>query len=384
MIKYLGSKRLLLPHILSAIEADAPAAPLTVLDLFSGTSRVGHALKARGHRVIANDHNAYAATLARCYVQADADTPGLLADAQRLIDECNALPPRPGYFTDTFCLQARYIHPKNGERIDAIREHIERCAHTPDLHAVLLTSLIEAADRVDSTTGVQMAYLKKWAPRAANDLALRMPNLLPRAPAGRGLALQLDALDAARRAPADVAYIDPPYNQHAYLGNYHVWESLALWDKPPVYGVARKRVDVRTRRSPFNSRPAFADALRRVLLAVRARTLVVSFSNEGFLSAEHLAEILREAAGERGTVTAAHRGDFPRYIGARIGIYNPRGEKVGAVTHVTNQESIFVVRRAHHPDACPAPSASPASGPEPLAHAADPVREAAARPLLAR
>ena len=26
----------------------------------------------------------------------------------------------------------------------------------------------------------------------------------------------------------DLAYVDPPYNQHSYLGNYHVWETLAL------------------------------------------------------------------------------------------------------------------------------------------------------------
>ena len=70
MIKYLGSKRLLLPRILEQIEPLAGVR--TVLDLFSGTSRVGHALKARGYRVHANDHNAYAATLAnyRHYVAA--------------------------------------------------------------------------------------------------------------------------------------------------------------------------------------------------------------------------------------------------------------------------------------------------------------------------
>jgi len=49
-----------------------------------------------------------------------------------------------------------------------------------------LTSLIEAADRVDSTTGVQMAYVKQWAPRSAKPLELRVPELLP----GPGRAIQ--------------------------------------------------------------------------------------------------------------------------------------------------------------------------------------------------
>ena len=87
MIKYLGSKRALLDVIVQAIGSRGVAA--SVLDLFSGTSRVGHALKARGHRVIANDHNAYACVLARCYVAADLED--VRADAERLIAEFNAL-----------------------------------------------------------------------------------------------------------------------------------------------------------------------------------------------------------------------------------------------------------------------------------------------------
>ena len=55
MIKYLGSKRLLIPAILQVIRGLSEVR--TVIDLFSGTSRVGHALKGAGYRVLANDHN---------------------------------------------------------------------------------------------------------------------------------------------------------------------------------------------------------------------------------------------------------------------------------------------------------------------------------------
>lgn len=65
MIKYIGSKRTLVPLIARVVRTLAP--PTSVLDLFSGTSRVGHALKREGYRVLANDHNSYAAALARCY-----------------------------------------------------------------------------------------------------------------------------------------------------------------------------------------------------------------------------------------------------------------------------------------------------------------------------
>jgi adenine-specific DNA-methyltransferase len=342
MIKYLGSKRLLVPAITEIVHRVPDVG--TVLDIFSGTARVGHALKAAGYRVVANDHNAYAATLARCYVEAD--RPEVHSDAKQLIAEFNRLPGKPGWFTETYCIQSRFFQPKNGERIDAIREAIAAKGLPPDLEAVVLVSLMEAADRVDSTTGLQMAYLKEWAPRAANDLCLRMPDVLPRAAAGKGRALELEAVAAARATPADVAYLDPPYNQHKYLGNYHIWESLVRWDKPEVYGTACKRIDCRTRQSDFNSKPRFAAAFAELVAAVRAPWIVLSFNDEGFLTREAAEALL----ATRGEVTVIER-DYPRYVGARIGIHNPAGEKVGRVGRLRNKELLFVTG----PEALPPP-----------------------------
>ena len=351
LIKYLGSKRTLIPVILETMQRSAGVR--SVIDLFSGTSRVGHALKAAGYRVLSNDHNAYAANLARCYVQTDAEA--VTHDARQLVREFNALAGSPGYFTETFCERSRFFQPKNGARVDAIREAIAAKGLEPELEAVMLTSLMEAADRVDSTTGLQMAYLKAWAPRASHDLELRVPDVLPRAANGKAEAHQLDAFDAAARLDADLAYIDPPYNQHSYLGNYHVWESLVRWDKPEVYGVACKRVDVRERKSPFNSRREFAGAMRRLLGAVRAPVIVVSFSNEGYIARAEMEAMLSSLWGGGARVTTIET-DFKRYVGAQIGIYNPSGRKVGRVGHLTNKEYLYVVSREA---AAPVLSASP-------------------------
>ena len=329
MIKYLGSKRLLLPLITETVTA-LPGVR-TALDLFSGTARVGHALKAAGLQVIANDHNAYAATLARCYVAADAER--VRRDAERLLAEFNALPGKAGWFTAIYCEQSRYLQPHNGARVEAIRDAIAAKALEPELASVLLTSLLEAADRVDSTTGVQMAYLKSWSSRSYHPLQLRMPQILP----GAGQAHELDALDAARQLQADVAYLDPPYNQHKYLGNYHVWETLVRWDQPEVFGLACKRVDCRTRQSPFNSKVHAKAALSQVISEVRARHVVVSFSDEGFLTRSELETML----ASRGHVSMVAR-EYKRYIGAQIGIHNPAGKKVGKVGHLRNTEWVFV------------------------------------------
>jgi adenine-specific DNA-methyltransferase len=334
VIKYIGSKRTLLPVVLDAVAAMPDCH--TVLDLFSGTSRVGHALKRAGYRVIANDHNAYAATLARCYVAADLES--LERDARRLLAEFGALPGRPGWFTQTFCERARFFQPQNGARVDAIRDAIAAKQLEPELEAVVLVALMEAADRVDSTCGLQMAYLKQWAPRAHNELQLRLPDLLPRARSGKGEAHQLDALAAVQQLSADVAYLDPPYNQHSYLSNYHVWESLVLWDQPETYGVACKRVDCRTRKSPFNSKRQFHDALARLIGSLQAKLLLVSFNNEGYVTREQMEALL----ATRGRVTVLSH-DYKRYVGAQIGIYNPSGEKVGEVSHLRNLEYLYVV-----------------------------------------
>ncbi|MBM3984705.1 MAG: DNA methyltransferase [Planctomycetes bacterium] len=334
MIKYLGSKRTLIPLILQVMRGLGDAR--TVIDLFSGTARVGHALKGAGYRVLANDHNAYAATLARCYVQADRER--VLTEATRLIAEFNRMSGSAGYFTETFCIRSRYFQPKNGERVDAIREAIQRLGLEPDLEAVALVSLMEAADRVDSTTGVQMAYLKSWAARAQNDIELRVPAILPASRHGSCVALNLDVLDALPRLAGDIAYIDPPYNQHSYLGNYHVWESLIRWDKPETYGIACKRIDCRERQSAFNSKRKFRSALTQVIERVQAPILVVSFSNEGFIEREDMEALL----GSRGHVLVFEQ-DYKRYVGAQIGIYNPQGLKVGTIGHLRNKEYVYVV-----------------------------------------
>ncbi len=334
MIKYIGSKRKLLPWIADTIQG-LGGTNRSVIDLFSGTSRVGHHLKGLGYQVISNDLNRYAHQVATCYVQAD------LEDYQNIVppilDELQKLPGVEGYVTQTFCRDSRYFQPFNGMKIDAIRDAIEGRGDPPELKAILLVSLMEAADRVDSTTGVQMAYLKKWSRRSYNPLQLRMPHLQPASPNGKCQAHNLDACVAAAQLTADIAYLDPPYNQHKYLGNYHIWETLVRWDAPEHYGVACKRIDVRERKSPFNSKRRIRQAMSTVVANLDVSHVVVSFSDEGYLSKDEMIEVL----SERGNVRVVSR-DHDRYVGARIGIHSPSGEKVGSVSHTKNTEYLFV------------------------------------------
>lgn len=306
-----------LGELASAVDA------ATAVDLFTGTTRVAQEFCKRGVSTIAVDMASYSHTLAQCFVEIDATTIDT-GEVDEALARLAALPDRRGYVTRVFCEQARYFHPDNGRRIDAIRDGIDELYGASPLRPILLTSLLLAADAVDSTVGLQMAYLKQWASRALRPLMLACPELTP----GKGLAVQADAVKWVETMPTvDLAYLDPPYNQHRYLANYHVWETLVRWDDPEHYGIACKRVDLRDEqnRSAFNYRGTVDAALSGVIASAKARVVAVSFNAEGFVPVERLVEW----CAARGDAVEVLAFDTPRHVGSVIGVYNPAGEKVG-------------------------------------------------------
>ncbi len=341
MIKYLGSKRRLVPILAQICEASGAR---TALDLFTGTTRVAQAFKSQGVHVTAADSARYAHAFARTYVEADADAIDIEA-LRRAVAHLNAIPGVPGYVHETFSRQARFFQSHNAARIDAVRDTIESEYAGSPLFPLLLTSLIEAADRVDSTTGVQMAYVKQWAPRSFNPLELRVPALL----AGPGRAVRGDAVELAPMlGHFDLAYLDPPYNQHRYFTNYHVWETLVAWDAPEAYGVARKRVDARdaSTHSAFNSKRTMPAALAAVVQSVDCDLLVLSYNDESWLELAELEAMCAARHAPRGAAVSREVAtlsfDSARYVGARIGIFDPSGRKVGRVSHLSNQELLVI------------------------------------------
>lgn len=332
VIKYLGSKRTLVPLLSTLAEASGAK---SASDLFTGTTRVAQGFKKAGLTVTATDLASYSFVFAKTWIETDADSVNQ-AELTEALRQLNSLTPEAGYFTKAFCEDARYIQPKNGEKIDAIRTEIEKTYSNSWMYYPLLTSLILAADRVDSTTGLQMAFLKQWAARSFNDLELRDPELL----AGRGLALQGDVMQLITELPeTELAYLDPPYNQHRYFANYHVWETLVRWDQPETYGIANKRLDVRdsSTKSRFNGRKDMPIALRELLNGLRAETVVLSYNNEAWLSRDELISLT-----ERFGRVEVLDFEFKRYIGSQIGIYNKRGEKVSEPRHKKNIEHVVI------------------------------------------
>lgn len=307
----------------------------TAVDLFTGTARVAAAMKALGMRVTAVDTASYSEVLAKTFIELDAAQVNSfeLATAVARLNEQTG---ESGYFTRTFCEEARFFQAKNGEKIDAIRNTIESDYRNSWLYYPLLASLLIATDKVDSTTGVQMAYLKTWSRRSSLELDLKVPELL----AGSGVAVRGDANEAVLNLPpVDLAYLDPPYNQHRYFGNYHIWETLVRWDEPEYYGVANKRVDTKhpENKSAFNSKLTMPEALGTLVSRLKTRNLVLSYNNESWLSRRELTDICSRF--ERVEILDF---DFKRYVGSQIGGYNKSGELVGRPGAKRNLEHIVL------------------------------------------
>jgi adenine-specific DNA-methyltransferase len=332
VIKYLGSKRALMP-VLETLFAASKAT--TAVDLFTGTTRVAAAMKQLGMQVTAVDTASYSEIFSKTFIELDATGKDLseLADA---VKSLNALSGTSGYFTEVFCEKARYFQPKNGQRIDAIRSAIETDYKGSWMYFPLLSSLLIAADKVDSTTGVQMAYLKTWSRRSFLDIELQVPELL----AGSGRSIRGDAIEQAPNLGSfDLAYLDPPYNQHRYFGNYHIWETLVRWDQPEYYGIANKRIDTRSNenKSDFNSKLTLPAALATLISELDVKTLVLSYNNESWLSRRELTDMCSKFE----TVEILDF-DSKRYVGSQIGGYNQSGRLVGKPGAHRNLEHIVI------------------------------------------
>jgi len=298
--KFLGSKRILRDWIASRI-IERVGTPAVFLDGFCGTGSIGVAMALHGaRRVVAVDSLTSNCVVLRGFVEASR-----LPDDSRIVDllsQLNALPPAPGYITESY--GGTYFTRENCARMDAIRERIQRLFTEEEIsdgeHSILLAAFLLATDRVANTIGQYDAFLKHIDERVKVDgrhlVDQRVRSRFLLSPLARlpGLSLQVlhgDMISLAPEIAADAAYYDPPYNGRQYCDNYHVLENLALWRKPSLFGKTRK-FDRSGLRSPFSRLAEAHDAVVRLISAARSPEVFFSYSSEGILSRETIRDAL--------------------------------------------------------------------------------------------
>jgi adenine-specific DNA-methyltransferase len=229
---------------------------------------------------------------------------------QDLIDHLNSLPGKEGWFTEHYAGDFKKPWQRhNTLKLDAIREEIEQL--TNHEKAVALTSLIRAMDEVDSTIGHYASYLSDWSARSYREMKLRVPRLVPKTREHE--VHNADIFDLVASIDADLAYYDPPYGSNndkmppsrvRYGAYYHLWTSICLFDRPPLFGKANRRADTSDVLSAsvfeeFRRNEAgrfiVVEAIERLLQQTKARHIVLSYSSGGRATAEELNDVIRSS-----------------------------------------------------------------------------------------
>jgi adenine-specific DNA-methyltransferase len=356
-IKYAGSKLKLLPEILWLAKRTGAK---TVLDGFSGTTRVSQALAKNGYLVHCNDIAVWSETFGKCYLQSRHPH----TTYTELIEHLNAQKPKDGWFSQHYGGMPNGKPAENGamkkpwqihntRKLDAIREEIDYLRLTDTEKAVALTSLILALDRVDSTLGHFVSYLKDWSPRSFNDLRLEVPQLLV---ATHDHQVTRRDVFSVAQCPVDLAYYDPPYGSNnekmppsrvRYASYYHVWTTIILNDRPELFGKALRRKDTSDvvassvfeefRRNPVSKRFIAVEAIARLIQNTCARWIILSYSSGGRATAEELNEVLQQ----HGNVVEVVELDYKRNVMANMKWTNEWIRDAEA----PNREFVFLVEK---------------------------------------
>jgi adenine-specific DNA-methyltransferase len=331
LIAYIGSKRRLLPALHAAFARLQSRHRIeTFLDPFAGTGVVARLARAMGYRVSAGDLEPYSWVINRCHLGIElSELDGLFAaegGVASMLSFLMSAADREAYVARHYAprttAQADYRRERlfytteNARIIDRVREGIESLHPGFDLgerdlsrKVALLAPLLYEAATHTNTSGVFKAYHKGFGGHGGDALPRIMTAIRPRPPVlidalRPAEVCSLEATEFVRGRTADLCYLDPPYNQHQYGSNYHLLNTIALWDKPPVNDTigrdgrlvdrAAIRKDWQRTRSRFCSRAGAPGALSAVLAALDARLIVLSYDTSGMMSADHLLDILAE------------------------------------------------------------------------------------------
>mgnify|MGYP001560675768 CR=1 FL=1 len=307
-IKYAGSKLKIIPYILETIK---DLEIKTVLDGFSGSTRVSQALAQAGYDVTSNDIAHWSEVCAKCFLLHNKDRQYY----QKILDELNSLKGYNGWFTAHYggnedMERKMPFQIKNTRKLDAIRDRIEELSLNDIDKSVILTSLLLALDAVDSTLGHFASYLSSWSKRSYNDLFLKLPDL--KSTDGRHNVTREDIFKVVENNSFDLAYFDPPYGSNnekmppsrvRYSAYYHIWTSVVNNDKPTLFGKVNRREDTRdlVSASVFEEYRKNEDgnfiameAIRQLIQKTKAKYILLSYSSGGRATKKELEESLNE------------------------------------------------------------------------------------------
>lgn len=269
--RYLGNKYKLIPFIKKVVSEECRNIN-TVADIFAGTGSVASAFTDK--KLITND-NLYSNYI--CHLAWFSPQSYSQEKIVELIREYNSMIiEEDNYmslqFSDT------YFSAEDCRKIGFIREDIEVQFKEGVINererALLITSLLYAMDRIANTCGHYDAYRQGAVFDRHIELAVPQPepHLNP-----NNVCFHMDTNQLVKEIEADLVYIDPPYNSRQYCDVYHLLENVACWQKPDVFGVARK-MDRSKLKSEYCTKNA-AKVFQELIDSIYAKYILLSYNN---------------------------------------------------------------------------------------------------------
>lgn len=321
LITCLGNKRSLLPFIDSAIREITKGRKrddIRFFDVFSGSGIVSRYARKYASHIVTNDLEPYCEVINRCYLSSDTiiSNPDFLAAYTQVREKLESSPLHRGMITEHYAPEDdNAIQPgervfytnRNARFLDTARTAIS--AVDSKWQPYLLAPLLAEASVHANTAGVFKGFYKNRdtgigqfggkkgdaLSRITGDISLPLP-VTSRYPV-EALILRGDANTVCRSVPpVDIAYLDPPYNQHPYGSNYFMLNLLVDYTEP----ARRSRVSgipPDWQRSRYNRRKEAANTLEDLVANIDAKYILVSFNSEGFVTRDTMESIL-SAYGE--------------------------------------------------------------------------------------
>lgn len=356
IITYIGNKRSLLGPISEAtsyVSSQLGKEKLRIFDGFSGSGIVSRLFKSVASELVVNDLESYSRVINECFLtnwsSVDYRKLRLIVDKINQYVDQNLDRNTPGFIELLYApkddnnikVGERVFYTRsNAQRLDQFRNLIE--AEGPEYFNLLMGPLLASASVHANTAGVFKGFYKERSTRIGKfggtgadalkritgQIRLRVP-ILSKYEADITV-YQTDTNYLVSKAGGfDLAYFDPPYNQHPYGSNYFMLNLLVDYKKPrevsKISGIPKG-----WNRSLYNQKKRAWRVLADLIRRVDSRYVLLSFNNEGFISPVQLRKMLNELGPVREIKTK-----YNAYRGSR----NLRSRN----THVT--EHLFLLEK---------------------------------------
>lgn len=290
-MNYIGSKAKLLPFLKTTIRdvAGIDLSQKVFCDLFGGSGVVARSFKQEVFSLISNDSEFYSYVLSKNYLQTQK-----IENSQTYIEMLNALELcKNGLIYRNYCLgsgsRRAYFSDANGQKIDALRQAIESYKEDENTYYFLLASLLESVDKVANTASVYSAFLKTLKPLACKNIVMEPSSF--EADEKSHLVFHEDANVLIKKIKGDILYLDPPYNHRQYGANYHILNTIALYDTFTPKGKTGVRNYVS---SAYCKGSQALQALEELIKNAEFHYLFLSYNDEGLMGQKDIRQVMQK------------------------------------------------------------------------------------------